>query len=274
MKKNKKEYYSLKEVTNMCEEFYTSPFINTKDYYCPSITMPRLDELNTTYKEMVKNFYNCYFNQDFRIIQMTPGEEPKLIDVFDLSVEEKEDEESFIRTNILEFDDGKYTITFNNIVIDNKNNIFTAIKYAHEIAHALTERNAHTIGKFDHELIPIVIELLFAYDIDTELSNYELGEDGLYHNKYNPLSIYDGNDFNYATVKEILKLRINCLYILEDLYKKETDDIKLNEYSTYIKSTIDALDLFNNYVDGDITLLADVDDLLRGKKRIKKTKNA
>ena len=274
MKKNKKEYYSLKEVAKMCEEFYTSPFINTRDYYCPSITMPNLDELNTTYKEMVKTFYNCYFDQDFRIIQMTPGEEPKLIDVFDLSVEEKEDEESFIRTIILEFDDGEYLITFDNIVIDNKNNIFTAIKYAHEIAHALTERNAHAIGKFDHEIIPIVMELLFAYDIDTELSNYSLGEDGLYHNKFNPTATYDGEEFNYDTVKEILKLRINCLYALEELYKNETDEKKLNEYSTYIKSTIDALDLFNNYVEGDISLIANVDDLLRGKKRIKKTKNA
>ena len=274
MEKNKKEYYSLKEVTKMCEEFYTSPFINTRDYYCPSITMPRLDELNTSYKELVKNFYNCYFDQNFSIIHKIPNEAPRIIDVFDLPVIDTDKDDSFIRVKPIDIDDNSYVLAFEKIVLKNNNDIFTAIKYAHEIAHALTERNVHAIGKFDHELIPIVMELLFAYDIDTELSNYSLGEDGLYHNKFNPTATYDGEEFNYDTVKEILKLRINCLYALEELYQNETDEKKLNEYSTYIKSTIDALDLFNNYVEGDISLIANVDDLLRGKKRIKKTKNA
>ena len=92
------------------------------------------------------------------------------------------------------------------------------------------------------------------------------------YNKYNPSSTFNGEDFNYATVKEVLKLRINSIYSFEAFYEESETKEDLVTYPLYINSTIEALLLFNSYLEGNDLILGEIDDLLRGTKRIKRTK--
>lgn len=268
MEKDINRYYSPTEVNDLYRKFTSLPFLKMCNYNLKR-EVPKLDTLNTSFKELAKSFYTCYFDQDFSVVQKAPYEVPQIIDVFDLPIDYSDDKSNIVlKCHFL--NDYVYIMTFEKILIDKNNDIYTAIKYVHEIGHALFERNNADSNIFDAELIPILLELLFAYDIDTDLNNFELGEDGLMHNKYNPESIYDGEDFNHNTLKEILKIRVNSIYIMEKLYKESTSEEDLITYPLYINSTIQALYLFNTYLEGNDIILGDIDDVLNGKKKLER----
>ena len=269
MEKDIKRYYSPTEVDDLYRKFTSLPFLKMCNFKFKD-NVPKLDELGTSFKELAKSFYTCYFDQDFSVIQKSEGEDAKDVDVFDLPIVYSDNEDTHISLRDVKIMDEIYAVVFESIVMDKNNDIFTAIKYVHELGHALVERNITDTNLFDKEIIPILLELLFTYDIDTDLDNFIQGEDGLMHNKYNPESIYDGEEFNHNTLKEILKIRVNSIYIMEELYKKSTSEKDLITYPLYINSTIQALELFNTYLEGNDIILGDIDDVLNGKKKLER----